>query len=241
MVLSSNAAATFAEVAATGADWWLQAYLPQDRSLLQPVLAAAVEAGCKAVVLTADTPVVATKVDGGGPSVLGQVPRRWLRTNLGTAADAPKAQDLGAGDVAWLRDVTGLPVVVKGVLRADDARACADSGAAAVWVSNHGGRQLDRSVSTASRLAGVADAVSGGCEVYVDGGVRDGLGVLTALALGADAVFLGRLPLWALAVDGSAGIERMFFDLESEVVEALKLAGSTSPGSVRDVVGVEFE
>ncbi|MCW2785928.1 MAG: hypothetical protein JWP74_2445 [Marmoricola sp.] len=241
MVLSSNAAATFDEVAATGVGWWLQAYLPQERSLALPMLEAAVGAGCRAVVLTADTPVVAAKADGGRPSVLGQVPRRWLRTNLGDAADAPKAQDLGPADVTWLRDVTGLPVVVKGVLRRDDARVCVEAGAAAVWVSNHGGRQLDRSVSTASRLAGVVEAVSGSCEVYVDGGVRDGVGVLTGLALGADAVFLGRLPLWALAVAGRTGVERMFSDLGSELIEAMRIAGCAVPGSARTVVGAEFE
>ena len=103
--------------------------------------------------------------------------------------------------------VTGLPVVVKGVLRPDDARRCVDAGAAAVWVSNHGGRQLDQAAATADCLAAVVAEVGDACEVYVDGGVRTGRHALAALALGARAVFLGRPPLYALAVDGAAGVD----------------------------------
>lgn len=236
MVVSSNASATFEEIAATGVTWWLQAYLPQERDLARPCLEAAVAAGASAIVLTVDTPVVADKVDGGGPSVLTTVPPRWLRANLGEAAQAPKAQDLGPADIAWLRQVCGLPVVVKGVLHPDDARIAVDAGAAAVWVSNHGGRQLDCAIATADALGEVVRAVSGSVPVYVDGGVRNGLMVLVALAMGADAVFLGRLPLYALAVDGTAGVARALEAVSSELVEALKLAGCPDVAAARDLV-----
>lgn len=233
LVVSSNAASSFTSIAATGVTWWLQAYLPQERSLIRPCLDAAVTAGASAIVLTVDTPVVATKRDGWGPSVLTTVPRRWVGANLGDAADAPKAQDLGPADIAWLREVTGLPAVVKGVLHPDDAHTAVGAGAAAVWVSNHGGRQLDRSIATADALREVAGAVDGAVPVFVDGGVRDGVSALVALAMGADALFVGRLPLYALAVGGSEAVVRTFEELSAELSEALRLAGCADRAGAR--------
>lgn len=235
MVVSSNATATFADIAATGVAWWLQAYLPQDRELARPMLDAAVAAGARAIVLTVDTPVVGTKYDAS-ESVWDATPAERLRVNLGPAADAPKARDLGAADIGWLADVTGLPVVPKGVLHPDDARRAIDAGAAAIWVSNHGGRQLDRAAATADRLSAVVDAVAGDVEVYVDGGIRSGLSILAGLALGARACFLGRLPLYALATGGEEGVRRMFGTLLTELEEALLLAGCREPASARGLV-----
>jgi 4-hydroxymandelate oxidase len=225
LVLSSNATATFADLAETGVTWWLQAYLPQDRELARPMLEAAVDAGAGAVVLTVDTPVVGTKYDHGEGVIWDQVPPEWVGTNLGPAAGAEKARDLGPADVAWLADVTELPVVPKGVLDPEDARRAVDAGAAALWVSNHGGRQLDRVATTADCLARVVEAVDGEVEVYVDGGIRSGLSVLTALALGARACFLGRLPLYALAAAGEDGVRAMFTAMSDELDESLRLAG----------------
>jgi 4-hydroxymandelate oxidase len=234
LVLSSNATAPFADIAATGASWWLQAYLPQDRELARPMLEAAVEAGASAVVLTVDTPVVGTKYDVGEGTVWDEVPSDWLRVNLGGAADAPKARDLGPADIAWLHEVTGLPVVPKGVLHPDDARRACEAGAAAIWVSNHGGRQLDRAAATADCLAGVVAEVGDDVEVYVDGGVRSGLSVLTALALGARACFLGRLPLYALAVGGAAGVRELFEEMTAQLEDSLALAGCADVAAARD-------
>lgn len=225
LVLSSNATATFAEIAATGVTWWLQAYLPQDRGLARPMLEAAVAAGAAAAVLTVDTPVVGTKYDHGEGVIWDQVPPEWVGTNLGPAAGAEKARDLGPADIAWLADVTELPVVPKGVLHPEDARRAVDAGASAVWVSNHGGRQLDRVAATASCLSRVVETVDGSVEVYVDGGIRSGLSVLTALALGARACFLGRLPLYALAAGGEDGVRGMLDALSGELEESLRLAG----------------
>lgn len=230
MVVSSNAGSTFAEIAATGVQWWLQAYLPQDRSLATGLLAAAVEAGASAVVLTADTPVVGVKYDDG-PSVWEELDDSLLRVNFPDGyVEAPgsdKATDLGPADITWLREQTGLPVVVKGVLRPDDARRCVQAGASAVWVSNHGGRQLDRAQPTAHCLSAIVGALDGQAEVYVDGGIRDGLDVLAAVALGANCAFLGRLPLWAL-VQGQEGVVRMHAELAAQLADGMRLAGIRS-------------
>jgi len=232
MVVSSNAGSTFEDIAATGVSWWLQMYLTAERSTSLPLLRRAVDAGARAIVLTVDTPVVATKYDGTGPTVWDAAEPGWVRVNFpdgyGAAPGDEKATDLGPQDVDWLAQATGLPVVVKGVLRPQDARRCLDAGATAVWVSNHGGRQLDYAAATADCLAAVVAEVGSGAEVYVDGGVRTARHALAALARGARGVFLGRLPLYALAVGGAEGVERMFTELGSELGEALMLAGCAS-------------
>jgi len=221
-VLSSNSGTRFAELEADG-PWWLQVYVPPDRVSLEPVLLAARDAGAQALVLTVDTPVPGTKhrpveTDWDG------IDLTWFRCNFDDPATTRWARDLGPDDIGWLAGV-GLPVVVKGVLRGDDADRCVAAGAAAVWVSNHGGRQLDRAVTTRAALPEVVDAVGGRTPVYVDGGIRSGLDALAALALGADAVFVGRPALHALAVAGADGVARLLGELTDELAEALLLAG----------------
>jgi len=179
-----------------------------------------------------------TKYDDS-PSVWETIDPGMLRINFGSAYDdsAPgseKARNLSPHDIGWLRETTGLPVVVKGVVRPDDARRAIQAGAAAVWVSNHGGRQLDRTLPTAAALPSVVSAVEGEAEIYVDGGVRSGSDVLAALSLGATGVFLGRLPLYAL-VDGRDGVVRLYEELINELVEAMRLAGCRT---VADTPGI---
>jgi 4-hydroxymandelate oxidase len=127
-------------------------------------------------------------------------------------------------------------VVVKGVLRGDDAVSCVDAGASAIYVSNHGGRQLDRAVSTATALREVVAAVGQRTEVYVDGGIRSGVDVLAALALGARGVFVGRPALYAMAVDGARGVTRLLTELGTELAEVLQLAGCPSLAAASDLV-----
>lgn len=242
VVVSSNAGTPFAEIAATGAHWWLQIYLPADRTLAEPLLERAVAAGAGAVVLTVDTPVVGTKYATPGTEVVWDtVDPTLLRVNFEPGYDAQpgaeKALDLGPHDIGWLADRTGLPVVVKGVLRSEDALRAVQAGAAGVWVSNHGGRQLDRAASTASCLPAVAAAVGDRAQVYVDGGLRTGLDVLAALALGADAVFFGRSPLLAL-VDGSPGVARWHAALLAQSIDALRLAGCRTAADTRGLAAV---
>lgn len=228
LVVSSNAGTPFADIGSTGVAWWLQAYVTADRSLIAPTFESAAAAGARAIVLTVDTPLPGTKHDideaafGDLSQVYGVNHRAAVR---GETPGAEHARDLAPGDLAWLHDLTGLPVVVKGVLRGDDARRCVDAGAAAVWVSNHGGRQLDRSVSTRTALPEVVAAVGEDTEVYVDGGIRSGLDVVTALALGARATFCGRLPLLALAAGGSDRVVSSLEMLRAELVDGLRLAG----------------
>lgn len=239
-VVSSNAGHRFAEIAAAGGPWWLQAYLTADRADCLPMLESAAAAGARAVVLTVDLPFPGTKHDVGDDD-FSDVDLSWHRANYdGRAVGTQRgewAADLAPADVSWLGDHLGLPVVVKGVLHPDDAEACLDAGAAAVWVSNHGGRQLDRSVTTASALPAVAARVGGRVPVYVDGGVRGGADVLAALALGADAVFLGRVPLLGLAAGGQQLVERILGVIERELGEFMRLAGARNAAETRDLRG----
>ncbi|WP_232679152.1 alpha-hydroxy acid oxidase [Nocardioides sp. R-C-SC26] len=235
LVVSSNAGSTFAEIAATGVRWWVQCYLPQRRDLAVPLLDRAREAGAEAVVLTVDTPVVATKY-ASTPTVWDVVDPTMLRVNFDPGyedrAGSAKALDLTRHDVGWLSDLTGLPVVVKGVLRPEDAHVAGVAGAAAVWISNHGGRQLDRAPTTARALAAVRAEVGRDIELYVDGGIRSALDLVTAYALGADAVFLGRQPLYAL-VHGEPGVRQLCRTMLDDVVESLRLCGAASVHDVR--------
>lgn len=227
-VVSSNAGHAFADIAAVGAPWWVQAYVTEARDECLPMLEAAVAAGPDAVVLTVDTPFAGTKHDLPEADFEDD-DISWHRVNYGARVCEGRAgrwaHDLGPDDLTWLADRTGLPVVVKGVLHPDDARDCVEAGASAVWVSNHGGRQLDRAVATTRALPQVAAAVAGEAEVYVDGGIRSGLDVLAALASGADAVFLGRVPLMALATGGEEAVSEVLGRLSDELVEGMRLAG----------------
>lgn len=240
MVLSSNAGTSFANLQETGVHWWLQAYVTTDRAASRPLLERAVAAGARAIVLTADTPVVAAKNDGDAETVWDIARPGWLQVNFdadyGQAPGHQKAQDLSPDDIGWLRQTTGLPVVVKGILRADDARRCVEAGAAAIWVSNHGGRQLDGAEASARCLAAVVDAVADRAEIYADGGIRSGRHILTALALGARCAFLGRPVLWALAAGGGAQVQSELDGLRDELQQAMRLAGMKRPAMDRSLI-----
>jgi 4-hydroxymandelate oxidase len=242
MAVSTNSGTTFEEIGATGVRWWLQAYVLRDRGLTRTILERGRDAGASAVVLTVDTPVVGEKYTAG-PSIYDVVPAEYMLANLDDGnrpdADLDKADDLTPDIIEWLRDVTGLPVVVKGVLRGDDARALVAAGASAVQVSNHGGRQLDQAVATADALPEVAAALAGtGTEIYVDGGIRRAEHVLAALALGARAVFVGRPILWALAAGGpaaeggAAGVTDLLDGLGADLRHVMMLAGVRSPDEI---------
>jgi 4-hydroxymandelate oxidase len=242
MEVSINSGSMFADIGATGATWWLQLYVMRDRGVTKALLQRGMDAGAAAIVLTVDTPVVGRKYTAGR-SIYDICPPEYHLANVdktGLPEEAlEQADDLTPDDIGWIRDITGLPVVVKGVLRADDARTLVSAGAAAVQVSNHGGRQLDLAAPTANVLAEVADELTGtGAEVYVDGGIRRGEHVLAALALGAQAVFLGRPVLWALAAGGASGeggadgVAEMLEAVTDELAHAMTLAGTTAPDEI---------
>lgn len=234
-VLSTRATAPMEDVAGAMGDaapWWFQVYVLNDRDLTASFVERAAAAGARALVLTGDTPVLGRRLRDIRnrfvlPSHLGTIESHDRPGNL-----ADQAADVTFEDVAWLADVSGLPVVVKGVVRADDARLSIDAGAAAVWVSNHGGRQLDGAVAPADALREVVDAVGGVAEVYVDGGVRRGTDVLKAIAMGATAAFVGRPVVWGLTAGGRHGVRDVLDGLRAEFELAMSLAGATSIAEV---------
>ena len=232
-VLSTRASMPVAEIAAAATGpWWFQVYMMSDREVTGRVVDDAVAAGASALVLTADTPVVGRKRRVADVRI--PMPDDHylvnIRPHLADGADGRKAaaQDpsIGLETIEWLRRRTGLPVIVKGVLRGDAAVECLDAGAAGVIVSNHGGRQLDRAVSSAVALSDVVSAVNRRAPVLVDGGIRSGLDVLVALALGARAVFVGRPVLWGLAAEGSDGVRTALDALTDDLAHVMALAGA---------------
>jgi 4-hydroxymandelate oxidase len=218
MVVSTASERTPAEIAAAtpGAPRWFQVYVDRDRSVTRERVIEAAALGFGALVLTADVPVVGRRRASGG----GLVEAGRVHFDLDSTIDLES--------IGWLREESRLPVLVKGVLRSDDAELCRASGAAGVIVSNHGGRQLDGAVDTAHALREVAAAMPPDFPVFVDGGVRLGTDVLKALALGARAVFVGRPALWGLALAGASGVEGVLRGLASELRLAMCLAGCRS-------------
>ena len=243
MVQSSGSSVAVTDVARYSGPFWQQLYVPDDRSLVEGFLDRAVAAGATAFVLTVDHPAVGNTLpfrsglfhvaDRRPPANFTEVPPG---SALGTATD------LGPADIAWLTERTGLPVIVKGVLRGDDADAAVAAGAAAVIVSNHGGRQLAGSITTAAALPEVVMAVRGRVPVLVDGGIRRGEDVLRALALGATATLVGRPVVRALVEGGEQGVARWARDFGDDVRRVLVLAGApTLPQVAEDLVRAAAE
>jgi isopentenyl diphosphate isomerase/L-lactate dehydrogenase-like FMN-dependent dehydrogenase len=201
----------------------------------------AAESGYDAVVVTVDAPFLGRRERDvrSGFAIPPDIPVPSLEQAVGhdQAVTVFEMFDLIDEALTW-RDVeelvslSDLPVLVKGVLTEEDARLAAESGAAGVIVSNHGGRQLDGVPAALDALPEVVDAVEPNVEVLVDGGVRRGTDVVKALALGARAVMIGRPYIWGLAVDGEAGVRNVLELLREEIRLALALAGCTSPGDV---------
>ena len=219
---------------------WFQLYVHRDRSLTQRLVERAEAAGFRALCLTVDAPLLGRRERDARNAFT--LPAGMGLANL-TGMAVPQAaaesglfvyfaQQLDPGltwrTLEWLRSITALPIVVKGILRADDAAHAVDHGAAAVIVSNHGGRQLDGALATAAALPDVVGAVAGRAEVLVDGGIRRGTDVLKALAMGARAVLVGRPVLWGLAVGGEAGARHVLELLRDELDLAMALSGAAT-------------
>jgi isopentenyl diphosphate isomerase/L-lactate dehydrogenase-like FMN-dependent dehydrogenase len=226
MCLSSAATCAPAELPGDGPRWF-QVYVWRPRSKTEAAIEEAVDAGYSALVLTVDVPYIGRR-------------ERDVRVGFEVPEGLTVQGDLfGEGfdasvswhDLEWLAGY-GLPVVVKGLLTAEDAQLACEYGAAAVVVSNHGGRQLDGVSATLDVLEEVVAAVDGRAEVYLDGGVRRGVDVLKALALGARAVLIGRAMLWGLAVAGEEGVTDVLRMFQEEVELGLALVGCASPADV---------
>jgi 4-hydroxymandelate oxidase len=248
MVVSTLATTSLEEVAAAaaGGPLWFQLYVYKDRSVSESLVRRAEAAGYRALVLTVDTPLLgrreADERNGFG------LPDHLRMANFSGRSEArptePGVSALALHTLAefdpsltwealdWMRSITRLPIVVKGILTQEDAALALAHGAAAIIVSNHGGRQLDTAVATIEALPEVVEAVAGRCEVYLDGGVRRGTDVLKALALGARAVFVGRPILWALAVGGEDGVRHALELLRRELTLDMGISGRPTLASI---------
>ena len=243
MVLSTLATATPAEIAAAapGAHRWFQLYIFRDRGVTRNLIEQAEEAGFEALALTVDVPRLGRRERDlrTGFVIPAEVTVPSFATAAGGSVGGTPADMFSLMDptVSWddLEELVAdcnLPVLVKGILTAEDATLAVDHGAAGVVVSNHGGRQLDGATATIDALPEVADAVEGRIEVLVDGGIRRGSDVVKALALGARAVLAGRAPLWGLAARGERGAHEVLELLREEIELAMVLTGAASPAEV---------
>jgi len=233
--------------AAADAPRWFQLYVYKDRAVTEGLVNRAVKAGYKALCLTADTPVLGrrerdernafTLPPGFGianlkPAGLDGMPDVAQGSAFAQYVTDLLDSSLTWDDVDWLKSISPLPLVIKGIMTAEDAVLAVDHGIAGIVVSNHGGRQLDSTLGSLDALPEVVGAVRGRIEVYLDGGIRRGTDVLKALALGAKAVFVGRPVLWGLALGGADGVRAVLDELRTELDTAMALAGRAT---VKDI------
>jgi isopentenyl diphosphate isomerase/L-lactate dehydrogenase-like FMN-dependent dehydrogenase len=243
MCVSTMTSSTHRELsdAAPGLIQWAQLYVLTDEGATRAHLDEAVEAGCTAIVLTVDTPLLGRREGElrSGFSVSPDVPVPYVAAAIGGVAHSPSTHSGGIfspsvtwRDLEWIADATKLPVLLRGILTREDAVLAVEHGAAGIVVSNHGGRQLDGVPATLDALEEVVEAAGGRVEVLFDGGVRRGADAVKALALGAQAVLVGRPAIWGLAADGEAGVRHVLSLLRDEIALTLGLLGCTGPGEV---------
>jgi 4-hydroxymandelate oxidase len=237
LVVSTQSNRSLEEVArhAPGAPRWFQVYVHEDRGFTEELVGRAAAAGYSALVLTADLPVygnrqrdVRNRLEFPPDMILGNAVERFGAGGDVFAHAGRFDAGLQPATIAWLGDRSGLPVLVKGVLRGDDAAAFVAAGAAGIVVSNHGGRQLDTALAAADALPEVVAAVDGRVPALVDGGVRRGTDVVKALCMGAAGVLVGRPVLWGLATGGADGVGAVLLGLQEELVRAMALCGAVS-------------
>ncbi|MFN2615242.1 MAG: alpha-hydroxy acid oxidase [Actinomycetota bacterium] len=236
MTLSTVSSTPLEDVAdAADAPRFFQLYHFSDRGWTERLVARAEAAGFRAIVLTVDAPLLGKRErdvrhafdlpEGVRAAHFDIDPRSVAEHGGGGLAPFINQPSINWKDIAWLKASTSLPLLIKGVVRADDAKRALDEGIDGLWVSNHGGRQLDTSITTAEALPGIVAAAEGRVPVIVDGGVRRGTDVLKGIALGADLVAIGRPQLWGLASGGEAGVRAVLAMLRDEFSLAMALAG----------------
>ena len=234
MTASTFATCSLEEIAAAASGpLWFQLYTYRNPQLSETVVRRAEAAGYRAIVLTTDLPRIGNR-------------ERDIRNNFSLPPHLRLANfaDMDLEDyialpynltwesLDWLRAITSLPILVKGILTAEDALLALEKGVSGIIVSNHGGRQLDSVLTGIEALPEIVEAVCGRCEIYVDGGIRRGTDVLKALALGARAVLIGRPVLWGLAVNGAEGVHHVLEILRAELELAMALAGRPTLRSI---------
>ena len=252
MIASTASHFTLEEIAEANGDGarWFQLYWANDRKLVESFVGRAERAGYGAIVVTVDTFVPGWKprdlqqawlpfLEGSGNANylqdpvfragLEKTPEEDLGAATGHYIGVLSNPSLSWDDLAWLRELTSLPILVKGIQHVEDAREAARRGIDGIVVSNHGGRQVDGAIASLDALAAIAETVAGELAILFDSGIRTGTDALKALALGADAVCLGRPYVWGLALDGQAGVETVLKMILAELDLTLALCGYTSP------------
>jgi len=253
MIVSTLSNRPLEEIAAAAdGPFWFQLYVYKDRGATEELVARAEAAGASAIVLTVDAQVWGIRErdvrnrfqlppDLAMNNLLADMstlPDGVADSGLGAYVASMFDQTLSWKDIEWLRNLTELPLVVKGIVHPDDARLAVEHGVEGVFVSNHGGRQVDTAPATLEVLADVVASVNGRAEVLLDGGIRRGSDAVKALALGAQAVAVGRPVLWGLSVEGQTGVERVLELLRHEFDSVMALCGARGPGELtRDLIG----
>lgn len=250
MILSTLSTTPMEEVAAASdGPKWFQLYVYKDREITRQLVQRAESSGYKALCLTVDVPVIGNRerdlrnafsLTDSFPLAnflgieLDKMPSGVVNESSGFGSYIASKWDpsLTWKDFDWFRSITRLPIVVKGILTAEDAKEAVEHGAEGIVVSNHGGRQLDGTLSGIAALPEVAEAVAGRCEILVDGGVRRGTDVLKALALGARAVLIGRPYMWGLTIAGETGARTVLEILRRELTSAMALTGRPTIASI---------
>ena len=237
--MASTVAVEDIAAAAPGLSLWLQLYLQPDLGFTEAIVRRGEAAGVKALVVTVDSPVLGHR-ERDDAHDFHDLPPGMRCENLvdlregstGHVRQIQMSADLSWDHIAWLRSITPLPILLKGVLHPEDARLAVANGVDGLLVSNHGGRQLDTVPATIQALPEIVDAVRGRIPIILDGGIRRGTDVIKALALGADAVGVGRPVIWGLAVDGENGVRGVLELLRAEFDHALALCGAASPADL---------
>ncbi|MEA3199731.1 MAG: 4-hydroxymandelate oxidase [Thermoplasmata archaeon] len=242
--VSTLATTSLEDVATEGAPRWFQLYVHRDRKLTESLVARAKASGYEALVLTVDAPVWALRERDRrnrftlpAPLTLANFERYLDKAGggadgLSNYVNGQLDPSLTWADLAWLKRVSGMPVLVKGILTPEDAALAVEHGAEGIVVSNHGGRMLDHVPATLDALPDIVSAVRGRVPVVLDGGVRGGADVLVALALGASFVLVGRQVVWGLAAGGEAGAARVLDLLREELDNAMALTGRRSVAEI---------
>lgn len=233
MIASTVATCTLEDIAqAAGGPLWFQLYIYPTLEVAAGLVRRAEAAGYKAIVMTVDLPVLGNR-ERDRRHGMPIPPAPFVEANLvGVEKTGQEWVPLTWETVDWLRSLTSLPIILKGILTAEDALLALEHGVSGIVVSNHGGRQLDSCVTGIEALPEIVEAVAGRCEVYMDGGIRRGTDILKALALGARAVLVGRPILWGLAVNGAQGVQHVLEILRDELQLAMRLCGCPTLASI---------
>jgi isopentenyl diphosphate isomerase/L-lactate dehydrogenase-like FMN-dependent dehydrogenase len=233
MIASTVATRTLEEIAqAASGPLWFQLYTYPSFKIAELLVRRAEDAGYRAIMLTVDLPRLGNREKDKRNNVTIPPPPYQEANFIGIEKEGQEWVELTWESLAWLRSITSLPIILKGILTEEDARLAIEHGVDGIVVSNHGGRQLDTAVPSIEALSEIVEAVAGRCEVYLDGGIRRGTDILKALALGARAVLIGRPVLWGLAANGADGVYHVLELLRKELELAMALSGRPTLASI---------